>query len=325
MDSNNHLISYSTFSKGFLEEYLSQHHGLKGISLRFLKRGFNDTYFVESLSGKFILRIYRHGRRTLEEIRAEVKLLLFLGQQGLPVSLPIPDQEAVFIHAFPAPEGIRHAVLFTFSEGKSLRKPSVSQCREIGTALGHIHHAALQYDPGSLTWTYHPSSVFQLVRTAVSEKLKSFPEEMIYLDKLEQAVSKHLKGIELKTGICHGDLQPENFLFESGRGITFIDFDFAGKGPLLYDLGAYTWYDHQGKTNAMLHAFYEGYAQVAGLTQPERELIPLFGALRALFLMGMWNQFMDGDSNPEWKPEQIVNFIVKLRKWVEERCRISVV
>ena len=40
-------------------------------------------------------------------------------------------------------------------------------------------------------------------------------------------------------GICHGDLQPENFLFQEHERVSFIDFDFSGQGPLIYDLGAY--------------------------------------------------------------------------------------
>jgi Ser/Thr protein kinase RdoA (MazF antagonist) len=215
---------------------------------------------------------------------------------------------------------MRYAVLFSFVEGEAIRKPSAEQCRLAGEAIGIIHQSLSSFEPGSMTWNYQPDAVFRFVRASVDPVLKAFPEDLLWLSNLEESFGKRLSGIALRGGICHGDLQPENFHFLTGNKVSFIDFDFSGYGPLLFDLGAYTWYDHRGKTREMLQAFYEGYSSVIPLTADESALIPWFGALRALFLMGMWNAFMDGDANPVWPADQIHAFIGKLKKWMKEEC-----
>jgi len=296
---------------------------MKDVEIVYLKRGFNDTYQIKSRETKFILRIYRTGRRSLESIRSEIKLLLYLNKNGQAVSVPISGKEDVYVHPIPSPEGIRYAVLFSYAEGVVCRKPDVLQCREAGVSLGSIHQLLQSYDPGPLTWDYSCSGLFDYVRSSVDHSLAAYPEDLRFLDLLRKQTEERLGGIKLRSGICHGDLQSENFYFQDAGKVCFIDFDFAGRGPLLYDLGAYTWYDHQGKTPEMLQSFYEGYKSIIPLSKEERELIALFGALRALFLMGMWNRFNDGQTNPVWPAEQVSAFVQKLKKWAVSECRMT--
>jgi Ser/Thr protein kinase RdoA (MazF antagonist) len=314
-----HPSAYSTFHPEALVSLLVSSFGIKNPEIVYLKRGFNDTYQVKSGTGKFILRVYRTGRRSLESIRSEIKLLLYLNENGQPVSIPLPGKEDVFVHPLPSPEGMRYAVLFSYALGTVCRKPDLRQCRDVGISLGTMHELFRSYDPGKLTWDYAPSSLFDYVRSSVEKALSAYPDDLRFLDLFRKQTEARLDGVKLKSGICHGDLQSENFYFQDSGEVCFIDFDFAGRGPLLYDLGAYTWYDHQGKTPSMLQAFYEGYDHVIPLSQDERDLIPLFGALRALFLMGMWNRFNDGATNPVWPAEQVSAFVSKVKDWVNKR------
>jgi Ser/Thr protein kinase RdoA (MazF antagonist) len=312
--------SYSTLRLAALQTLLDEKYGMTSASLTFLKRGFNDTYLVNTSGDRYILRVYRTGRRSLEEIRSEVKVLLFLGKQNIFVSIPLADANDVFVQPLPSAEGMRYAVLFSFVEGEAIRKPTIDQCHLAGEAIAKIHHSLSSFEPGPMTWNYQPDAVFRFVRASVDSVLAAFPDDLLWLDSLEESFRKRLSGIVLRNGICHGDLQPENFHFLPGSNVSFIDFDFSGYGPLLFDLGAYTWYDHRGKSREMLQAFYKGYGSVIPLSDQETALIPWFGALRALFLMGMWNAFMDGDANPVWPADQIHAFIGKLKKWMKEEC-----
>ena len=314
------MVSYSTLQISFLQTLLKERYGIDSASVVFLKRGFNDTYKINTGTGRFILRIYRAKRRTIQEIRSELNFLLFLKEKHISLSVPLPDRDKQYIQEIASPEGSRYGVLFSFVEGESLRRPSVHQCRKAGEALGAIHQTLLESEQGSLSWNYEPDKIFSYVRSSVSKTLSGFPEDLVYLDRLEQEIQKRLLDANLKTGICHGNLQPENFYFLSSGEVSFIDFDFSGRGPLLYDLGAYMWYDHQGKTKEMLESFYAGYALYFPLSQKEKDLIPVFGTLRALFLMGMWNRFNDGESNPVWPADQISGFVKKLKGWAAKEC-----
>jgi Ser/Thr protein kinase RdoA (MazF antagonist) len=312
--------TYSTFNIDALTELLESAYDIGKVRLVFLKRGFNDTYRVDSDRASFILRVYRFGRRHGEDIRSELHILNHLHAAGNPISVPVPDRKGETIQNLTAAEGVRQLVLFTFTEGLAIRKPDLTQCYKTGEALASIHKTLENYDPGILAWNYEPDKVFAFVHESVSQSLKSYPADLKWLSEFERKFSERIKSCDLSRGICHGDLQSENFYFSHSGEVSFIDFDFCGRGPLLYDLGAYTWYDHGGKSKEMLKSFYSGYSSIRRLSTEELALIPWFGALRGLFLMGMWNRFNDGVSNPTWPPAQISAFVAKLRKWVPEHC-----
>jgi Ser/Thr protein kinase RdoA (MazF antagonist) len=314
------LIAYSSFNREVLTDLLESSYDLGKVRLVFLKRGFNDTYRVDSDQTSYILRVYRFGRRQHADIRSELHILNQLHEAGIPISVPVPDRNGETIQTLPAPEGLRQLVLFSFTEGLAIRKPDLVQCHKTGEALARIHRTLKNTDPGPLAWNYEPEKVFAFVRDSVNPALQPYPADLKWLDEFERIFREKMKSCELPAGICHGDLQAENFYFTHSGDVSFIDFDFCGRGSLLYDLGAYTWYDHGGKSKEMLQAFYSGYSSILRLSVEELALIPWFGALRGLFLMGMWNRFNDGVINPAWPPGQISAFVAKLQKWVPQHC-----
>lgn len=50
-------------------------YGLTDVRCRLIPATVRDTYRVDSLEGPFVMTIYRHGRRTVAEIAAEVRLV----------------------------------------------------------------------------------------------------------------------------------------------------------------------------------------------------------------------------------------------------------
>jgi Ser/Thr protein kinase RdoA (MazF antagonist) len=307
--------SYSSPSLSSIRTTLEDNYKLEVSEIVLLKRGFNDTYRVTASGTRFIVRLYRCKRRTEAQIRSELSWLCYLNDHKLPVAFPLSDKKGEHLQPFIAPEGMRYLALFTYVNGNIQRKPDLLQCKTAGEALAKIHLVSKDFNSGPFRWDYSPEQIISFARNQVEVALQPFPEDLNYLDTLGRSIQERLKGVELHAGLCHGDLQSENFYYQEDGSVNFIDFDFAGYGPLLYDLGAYTWYDHKAKTPAMLDSFYQGYSSQIHLDKQEIELIPLFGMLRALFLMGMWRQFMDGESNSEWPPLQIHQFVQKLKTW----------
>jgi Ser/Thr protein kinase RdoA (MazF antagonist) len=52
---------------------------------RFVKVGLNDTYLVTTRQARFVVRVYRRGWRTPDQIRYELELLAHLAAKGVPV------------------------------------------------------------------------------------------------------------------------------------------------------------------------------------------------------------------------------------------------
>ena len=72
-------------------------------SCKLLKRGLNDTYLVETEQKRYILRVYRRGWRTKQEIDFELELLAFLHNKNQPVAYPIEQENSSFTTEVTAP------------------------------------------------------------------------------------------------------------------------------------------------------------------------------------------------------------------------------
>ncbi len=91
-----------------------------------------------------------------------------------------------------------------------------------------------------------------------------------------------------------------------------FDFDFAGNGCLLYDLGSFCFYERGREEN--IAAFLAGYARVMPLSPAELALVPCFTVLMRLFHLGARSQNADGLKNPLWPPGEIAAKIADIEK-----------
>jgi Ser/Thr protein kinase RdoA (MazF antagonist) len=344
-------VEYSTLSaKALLQLIVTNYYIDSDSSTTFLKRGFNDTYLiaingrenvqeekranlaglagVKSLgrekkvsSKKFILRIYKHKWRTIESIETELKLLTYLKENNISVSYPVYDKQSKFIQTIPAPEGIRYAVLFSFAEGSQIRKLSVDQSYLLGIETGKIHSFTKNKSFGTTAHNYDIETQFNITLTTIRPLLINHIDQYNYLLQLKNDFIGLFKSIdknELRTGICHGDLQAENFHITSDNQFTFFDFDFFGTGYLAYDIGVFMWYDHKNKPPEIVRAFLKGYQTQEKVSATELKLIPYFSTLRALFQMTLYCKINDGKQLPLWSSQQIADFIMKINRWQEE-------
>lgn len=104
-------VIHSILSGEALIENVLHHYPIgTPITCRLYKRGLNDTYWVETDRERYILRVYRRGWRTKQEINFELELLNFLHEQNMPVAYAIASNNGDFITTLAAPEGRRYAV-----------------------------------------------------------------------------------------------------------------------------------------------------------------------------------------------------------------------
>ena len=335
-------VEYSSLSaKALLQLLVANYNISADSSITFLKRGFNDTYLIEHSPGlksskaagleekgidhkKFILRVYKHKWRCIESIETELKLLNFLRKNKVSVSFPIEDKCSKSIQTIQAPEGIRYAVLFSFAEGSKIRKLSAEQSYLLGAETGKIHSLTKNRSIGTTAQNYDIETQFDITLTTLKPLLINHIEQYNYLLELKDDFIKMFKSIdrkELRTGVCHGDLQAENFHITEDNEFTFFDFDFFGTGYLAYDIGVFMWYDHKNKTPEIINAFLKGYQTQEKLTATELKLLPYFSTLRALFQMTIYCKISDGSQLPIWPAQQIADFIKKVNKWQEGKNR----
>src|SRR5258708_38825020 len=82
-------VTYSTLSTEALADWLEASYELGTVTAcRLLHRGPNDSYLVEAARGRHVLRVYRAGWRTADEIAYEVAPLDHPGRKGVAAALP---------------------------------------------------------------------------------------------------------------------------------------------------------------------------------------------------------------------------------------------
>lgn len=316
---------YSTLSaKTLLKMIIENYHTSSDSSICYLKRGFNDSYLIKTKSERFILRIYKFNWRSLDSIETELKLLRYLNENSISVSFPIADKKENFIQEISAPEGIRYAVLFSFAEGEVIRKLSVDQSYLLGAETGKIHALTQNKSFGPTAQEYTIETQFSDALTTLKPILVEYPNEYNSLIQLKDNfinLFNSLEKNEISFGICHGDLQSENFHITGSDQFTFFDFDFFGNGYLAYDIGVFMWYDHKNKGPKIMESFLKGYLTQQKLSTIEIKLIPYFSALRAIFQMTMYCQISNGEQLPIWPANQVADFIKKIDKWVIQNCK----
>ena len=315
-------VEYSTLSSDALLRVVAESYKIASpLSITFIKRGFNDTYLIKSETEKYILRVYKHNWRSVESIEGELELLNYLNAGGISVSYPIKTIKGYYIRQIQAPEGTRYCVLFSFAEGLRVRKLSPEQAFLLGIETGKIHVLTKEQSFGTPAHNYAIEVQFETTLSVLKPILTAYTEHYNYLESLKNefiALFDASDAKELPTGICHGDLQAENFHVSEDNTFTFFDFDFFGEGYLAYDIGVFRWYDHKNKTPPIMEAFLRGYQTQRKLSATELKLIPYFSTLRALFQMTLYCRLNDGKQLPLWPASEVALFVDKVRKWMSE-------
>jgi Ser/Thr protein kinase RdoA (MazF antagonist) len=319
------LISslYSTLNSTELLLLIENNYTLSTrAKIKYLKRGFNDTYIIEDGHNKFILRVYKHGWKTHGNIETEISLLNDLYTNNISVSCPIADKNGEFVQTITAAEGIRYIVLFSFAQGQAIRKLNAEQSFNLGKVTGQMHLVTQYKSYGNVPFIYSFDKQLENTLTILSPILIAYPLQYKSLLALKNDflnIWEKTNEIDIVKGTCHGDLQAENFHINDEHKITFFDFDFCGYGPLIYDIGVFLWYDHKNKNIDIVKSFLKGYTTQRPLTPTEISLLPYFGTLRALFQMTLYCQLNDGKQLPLWPADQVAAFIIKAEKWHSEQ------
>lgn len=282
----------STFDTSSLVRGILARYSLgEPVSSQFWSRGVNDTYQVTAGAG-YMLRIYRNGWRTRRQIDWELSVLLHLAAGGLAVSTPVAASDGTLVQVLDAPEGRRHAVLFTVAPG-DLPSFTVDGAAAYGVAAAHLH-AGLD---GLITvdGDRDPIDLRHLL-DAPLELLGTYIDDAELLGELEHTAELARAGIEarsadLEWGACHGDLHGGNAHHSSDGTITFFDFDCGGPGWRSYDLAVYRWSSTAMRapagTDDRWNDFLAAYNATRPLATADVEAVPYFVAARHIWLMGL--------------------------------------
>jgi homoserine kinase type II len=271
----------------------------------------NSNYLLHTQAGSYILTLYE--KRVDEgDLPFFLGLMEHLARHGLNCPQPVLNRSGVALGRLAG----RPAVIVTFLEGMSARKPDARQCAMVGEALGKLHLAGSDF---AMT---RANSLSIAGWAPLFRSIEARADEI--LPGLAVAVAQELAQLEahwpqgLPSGIIHADLFPDNVFFLSGELSGLIDFYFACTDAFAYDLAIClnAWcFEHDASFNITKGmALINGYEQIRKLTDAEVEALPLLARGSALrFLLTRSVDWLNRSEGALVRPKDPLEYVKKLR------------
>jgi len=290
------------------------------VQAQLLWHGVNDTYLVISSSGKQVVRVYRAGWRSPDEIIYELELLSHLSARGVAVAAPSRTRDDRLVHMLPAPEGERQVAVFAYVEGRPMSWANRRHSFLAGRLAAEVHRGS-----DNFTSRRHrpPLDLDQLIDqplAAVNPFLSHRPGDAEALAhcaaQLRTRADQAIRG-GLEWGVCHGDFGASNIHIIDGRSASVFDFDLCGAGWRAWDFVAAWAMTHHERCPEIWESFVRGYTEIRPINASDLAAVPLFHAMSRLWSLGAHAQNAGYRGSWRLSDSFLDTYITFLRRWLE--------
>ncbi|MBF0154044.1 MAG: homoserine kinase [Magnetococcales bacterium] len=230
----------------------------------------NSNFYLTTDQGRFVLTLVEDPDQAAA-VDHLLRLTTYLADRCIPAPRPIADRHGQTHHALRG----RPVLLVTHLPGIHLEAPTPDHCARVGALLGRIHLAGEGFpDPrpnpmGPVAWHALFKRMQPLLERDEPTMARLIANELATLDN-------GFFRSALPSGVCHGDLFPDNVLFVEQGPVGVIDFHYACRERWLYDLAIalVAWgFDPAGRfLPDHFQAMVTGYHAVRALTMQEISL-----------------------------------------------------
>ncbi|GAB4061319.1 phosphotransferase enzyme family protein [Catellatospora paridis] len=230
----------------------------------------NDVYRVDP---GHILKVYRHGWRTPEEVAWECDLITHLADEGIPVAPVTRRIDGAMSGVWQAPEGPRPLVLLEQIAGRRPEPPFAPGLhRAHGRLMARIHASG---DSFVSTHRRRPRDLATMLEEPLAQVVPLLSgADRDSVTRIAAAARIGLTDNPPTWGVCHGDATMDNVLVVDGTDaepdLVVFDFDLAGKGHTASDFpfGVKNW-EH----------FLAGYTELRPVTPADLAAEPWIDAI----------------------------------------------
>ncbi len=269
-------------------------YGLSGLQeLTPLSLGISNSNYKLELAGQNLL-LKISNDKGIEQLKQEQDLLAKLAAEKFPFSLsPLKTLDGNLVYQWENYFG----VIYPFIEGIP-PGPADKTCFEIGAGLAALHlvktpegirrQEEVGFGPAEIKYfvdqDYCPDDFKEIFLQVFPDQLESF------------------RKAPLPSGVIHGDLYYDNTLFQHDHLAVILDFEQAGVGEFLLDLGisiSGTCLEKGRVILPLIDSYMRGYESKRPLSPLEKEFFNEAICL-GLFSISLWriHRFTLGQLNP---------------------------
>lgn len=283
------MAVYTEVPDGDLAEFLASYDAGALLSFKGIAEGVENTnYLVHTDKGSYILTLYEK-RVDPNDLPFFLELMEHLSGKGVTCPLPLHDRQGRSLGTLCG----RPAALMTFLEGVWPRKPNAEHCRALGATMAAMHKAALDF-PGKRQNALSVND-WRPIFAAVADRADTLQAGLAQEMESELTFLEANWPQDLPVGVIHADMFPDNVFFLNSRLSGVIDFYFACRDALAYDvavcLNAWCFEPDLSFNVTKARAMLTAYTGRRALTDEEYAALPLLarGAAMRFFVTRLYD------------------------------------
>jgi homoserine kinase type II len=271
----------------------------------------NSNFLLTMTSGPYILTLYER-RVDPRDLPFFLGLLDHLAARGVACPLPVRGRDGEALRALAG----RPAAVVTFLPGMWPRRVTPGHCAELGRALAEMHLAAADFKGERENALSVPSwrPLLKSIGAGIDQVQMGLGVKLGRdLDEIEAAWPE-----DLPKGVIHADLFPDNVFFRGEQLTGLIDFYFACRDFLVYDLAiclnAWCFEADCSFNVTKARRLVTGYQQVRPLDADEVRSLPLLARGAAMrFLLTRLYDWLNTPPGALVTPKDPMEYVAKLR------------
>lgn len=259
-------------------ENLAQVLGLYGIfefAFTFINEGIeNSSFRIESEGKKYVLRVYRHGKKSESTILLELRFKNLLRENGIPVPIVYPTKENKELATLLSDGKEWNGILMEFVEGQSITThPSTELLAHLARLQAKMHLLGMEFAGSVLK---HKES-WPNLRDGLAHKIKNPSAHGKDVEAFIERVKEYRYPLspDLPRGYNHLDLDFDgNVLTEGDCVVGIVDFDDLQYSPVVADLGFTLWNILDDEGEDAMQSYLKEYEKIRPLNVLEHEMLP---------------------------------------------------
>lgn len=246
----------------------------------------NTTIITKTSSGKFVVRIYRQAKKSIDSIKLEIDFLQYLGKNSVLVPSIIKNNNGEYLTEVEADGFIWQIIVMDFADGVHVAEYSAQLAKHLAKTQASMHILSDSYYQNI---TYKVEELYCLREELFVKRIdQSKLNNAQLVDFLERAKNYTVSlDRDLPSGLCHLDYDTDNIIVKNNSLVAVLDFDDLAVAPYVVCLAYTLWHVRKYSGQQMATLYISEYEKYRPLSNEEKIAIKPIMLFRHYVISGI--------------------------------------